>query len=231
MQYEVIIKKVGGRMKKLRFVVLIFCVLLLATSGAFAKDNMGIKYTLLGGIDVVGEAEAEFDNDVLDDLLGGDEDVDPGLTIGIEGALPFGEGFEVGLGFRYLIPRDIDQDEGAVGVSAIIPYLLLQYNIPVEDDIAPYLVIHLGYGVPLFDTSEAEEALEDNYSLSNPSYDATPGFHYGIGAGLYFTEKVGLQFLYSVSNFDGQLTSDGLPSEDLEIKYTRLTIAVTYSYN
>jgi len=218
-------------MKKVRFVVLIFCVLLLATSGAFAKDNMGIKYTLLGGIDVVGEAEAEFDNDVLDDLLGGDEDVDPGLTIGIEGALPFGEGFEVGLGFRYLIPRDIDQDEGAVGVSAIIPYLLLQYNIPVEDDIAPYLVIHLGYGVPLLDTSDQEESLEDDYTVSNPSFDATPGFHYGIGAGLYFTEKVGLQFLYSVSHFDTEFTSDNWPSDDIDNKYSRLTIAVTYSFN
>jgi len=215
-----------------RLAVLAICVVFILSGGAFAKDSKEIKYTLLGGIDVVGESEAEWDDDSWDDAIGGDEDVDPGLTIGIEGALPFGEGFEAGLGFRYLIPRDVDQDDGAVGISAIIPYLLLQYNIPVEDDIAPYLVIHLGYGVPLFDTSEAEEYLEDHTSIENASYNATPGIHYGLGAGLYFTEKVGIQFLYSVSHFDAQLTSDTLPSsEDIEVKYSRLTIAVTYTFN
>lgn len=214
-------------MKLLKFIILCLCLLLIFAGHSIAKEKTEFKFTVLGGLDVLGEGDQESEYIELD----GSDDVNTGITIGVESAMQLENNFNVGLGFRYMLPRETDNDDAPVEISGIITYLLFQLNIPADGEVKPYLVGHIGYNIPILNTSEAEEYLEEETPVVNPSFDATGGLYFGFGAGLYFTEQVGLQLLYGISYSETQFTSDNFTSDDMDNEYSRLTIAVTYTFN
>ena len=213
-------------MKVFRLMFFAFLFLLLTIGSVSAKDNSKFAFTAYGGVDIMGKADQDSDYEELD----GDEDISPGISLGIEGAMALDTSIYAGLGFQGRLPRDIDGDGYETGYSAIIPYLLFQFNIPDADQYTPYLIAHLGYNVPFADSSEGEDKLEEETIAVNPKFDVTGGVYFGFGGGFHFTEDVGMRIFYSVCYGENKFTADNVASDNMDVTITMLSLAVTYSF-
>jgi len=212
-------------MKIFRLMFFTSLVLFLAMGSLSAKENSQFAFTVYGGVDLMGSADQDSDYEELD----GDEDINPGISLGIEGAMALDTNIYAGLGFQGRLPRDIDGDGYETGYSAIIPYFLVQFNIPDVDQFAPYLIAHLGYHIPFADTSEGEDELED-IGVIDPSFDVTGGVYFGFGGGFHFTEEVGMRIFYSVSYGENEFSSDNFESDKMDTTISMLSLSVTYSF-
>ena len=202
----------GGKMKNLKFIALVACLLLIFSGGVFAQEDQGFKFTVLGGLDMFGNITVEADGDDED------EDVNIGVFFGAEGAMALSETFYAGLGLRYHLPREVDADDG-VGFNFIPIYALFQLNFPMEGAIVPYIVGHIGYNFFIVD----EDDVEDEWGVSG--IDSEGGLYWGIGGGVYITENVSIQALYNVNY--GELSKDDYT---IDVSYSKLTLAAAYTF-
>jgi len=197
----------GGKMKTLKFVALVACLLLIMSGGLFAQEDQGFKFTVLGGLDMFGEITLE--NDDIDF----DEDVNVGLFLGAEGAMALSETFYAGLGLRYHLPREVDADTD-IEFNFIPIYALFQLNFPMDGAIVPYIVGHIGYNFFIVDA--------DDFA---PDIESEGGLYWGIGGGVYITENVSIQALYNVNY--GELSKDDIT---IDVSYSKLTLAAAYTF-
>lgn len=214
-------------MKILRLVMFPVLVFLLLASSASAKGQSEFSYTAFGGFDLIGNADQDSEYEDLD----GDSSMNPGISLGIEGAMSLDKNIFAGLGFQARLPRDAEGDDDIdVGYSAVIPYLLLQIDFPDSGKAAPYLIAHLGVHVYFLDTGDAEDALEEEYGFDS-SFETSPGVYFGFGGGFHFTEQVGMRILYSVSTGETEFSVEGSDeSDDMATTVTMLTVSISYHF-
>ena len=182
-------------------------------SGSAFAAYQDTNFTVLLGFDVLGNAEIEFGS-----VLNEDEDVKIGFTPGIEGRYHVQEQLSVGLGFRYQIPREVDEEDGIEFGFAPI-YGILQFNIP-QPNFTLGLLAHLGYNFFYADLDTYEKAW-------GTTLDTEGGFYWGIGANVTLTNNIRIEALYNVNY--GAITADGI-SEDMDVTYTKLTLAIGYCF-
>jgi len=209
-------------MKILKFAALITCLLLIFSGGVFAQEDQGIKFTVLGGLDLFGNVTAENDDLDVDD----DEDANIGVLFGAEAAMMLSENFYAGLGLRYQLPRELDVDDSDA-FNFVPIYVLLQYNFGNQGSIIPFVVGHIGYNFFIAET-DALEDLADTY-LTDASVGTEGGLYWGIGGGVYVTENVSIQALYNI-NYGAYTVEADEGDYDLDVIYSKLTISAAYTF-
>jgi len=201
-------------MKKSIFMYLTMFSFVIFLSGSAFAAYQDTNFTVLLGFDVLGNVELDYGTITVD------EDVKVGFTPGIEGRYHVQEQISVGLGFRYQIPREQDVDNGIEFGFAPI-YGILQFNIP-QQGFTFGLLAHLGYNFFYADLDDLEKA-----TPGQPSMDTEGGFYWGIGANVTLTNNIRIEALYNVNY--GAITVDG-SSEDGDVTYTKLTLAIGYCF-
>lgn len=211
-------------MKILKFAALVTCLLLIFSGGVFAQEDQGIKFTVLGGLDMFGSFTMENDDLNFDE----DEDVNIGVFLGAEGAMALSETFYAGLGLRYQLPRELDVDDSD-DFSFIPIYVLLQLNFPMEGNIVPYIVGHIGYNFFISDPENLEDAISADAG-QEVTFDTEGGLYWGIGGGVYITENVSIQALYNINygTFAGEAANGD--TADFDVTYSKLSISAAYTF-
>ena len=212
-------------MKNFKISLLLLTLIFSLMGSGFAKGQSGFNYTAFGGFDLLGNADQDSDYETLD----GDEDMNPGISLGIEGAMTLNKNILAGLGFQARLPRDIESDDIDTGYSAVIPYLLLQIDFPDSGEAAPYLIAHLGVHIFFLDTGDAEKYFESN-GVIDPSFETSPGVYFGLGGGFHFTEQVGMRILYSVSTGENEVTAENAESDNMATTVTMFTVSIAYHF-
>lgn len=183
-------------------------------SGSAFAAYQDTHLTILMGFDVFGSAEIEFQNQSTD------EDTDVGFTPGIEGRYHLQREISLGLGARYQIPRE--RDEPNADEFSFLPiYGIFQFNIPSTSDVNIGLLAHLGYNFFFCDFDNLEK------TIGVTKLEAEGGFYWGVGARITFGNNLSIEALYNVNY--GKITSDQI-SQDADVTYTKLTLAVGYSF-
>ena len=213
----------GGKMKTIKLLALVACLLLILSGGVFAQEDAGVKFTVLGGLDMFGNLTIENDDADLDE----DEDSNIGIFLGAEAAMPLSETFLAGLGLRYQFPRELDVDDSD-DFGFIPVYALFQLNFPIEGNLVPYIVGHIGYNFFIYNADNLEDYLS-SLAGEDVTVDSEGGLYWGIGGGVYITENVSIQALYNINY--GVLTAESdSDSLDIDVTYSKLTIAAAYTF-
>lgn len=178
--------------------VMCFIVLVLLSGTVFADFNAKI------GMDFMGSMDLSYEG------TGVNLDVNPSFTVAGEYSVPLDNDVELGTGVSLQAPR-LSAEEGASDddtYNFISLYGLAKYDL---DQI--YLLGQLGYSV--FNTSD----------VSDTNLSTIGGLYYGMGAGMYISEQVFGELLYSVNN--GGITDN---IDTVDVKNSQLSLMVGVSF-
>lgn len=201
-------------MKKSIFIYLVMFSFIFFLSGSAFAAYQNTNFTILMGFDVFGSAEIEFQNQ------SSDEDTDVGFTPGIEGRFHLQKEISLGLGARYQVPRERDEPD-ADEFSFLPVYGIFQFNVPTTSEISFGLLVHLGYNFLFCDFDNLEK------KIGVSKLEAEGGFYWGVGARITLANNISIEALYNVNY--GEITSNQI-SQDADLTYTKLTLAVGYSF-
>jgi hypothetical protein len=112
----------------------------------------------------------------------------------------------------------VDEEDGIEFGFAPI-YGILQFNIP-QPNFTLGILAHLGYNFFYADLDDLERQF-------NIPLETEGGFYWGVGANVTLANNIRIEALYSVNY--GAITSDK-SSEDMDVTYTKLTLAVGYCF-
>jgi hypothetical protein len=197
------------------------CLLLWMQGTSFAQEAGGKVFVLKGGIDVMGESETDFKGFLGMDTETGD--VKTGISFSAEGLLNM-QGFMVGLGAAYMVPRGIDEDWPDGKFSRLPLYAVL--NVPFKSgDITPFIAAHAGYSFFFMD-SEMKDFWKD---ATGGTASTEGGFYWALGGGIILSNNIQFEVLYQSQRASTTLKAGGA-SETFKTEYTHVTLSIGYRF-
>jgi len=203
---------------------LIICIAV-SFFAAFTYSNASAAYqdtnfTVLLGIDILGTGKMEQGS------VSDSEDVETGITPGIEGRIHLQQQVSLGLGIRYQVPRERDEED-ADEFNFVPIYGIFQFNVPSGSDWNFGFVAHLGYNFFFSDLDNLEKELSAT-AAKKITLDTEGGLYWGVGARITLANNVTIEALYNINY--GTITIEPSGYKDIDVTYKKLTLAVGFSF-
>ncbi len=207
-------------MKKYVIICSIIACSIVCTYSNASAAYQDTNFTVLLGIDLLGKGKMEQGS------VSSNEDTEVGITPGIEGRLHLQQQVSLGLGVRYQVPRERDEDN-ADEFSFVPVYGIFQFNVPSGPDMNFGLVAHLGYNFFISDLDNLEKTLSAT-AAQKITLDTEGGLYWGIGARITLANNITIEALYNINY--GTITIEQSGYKDIDVTYKKLTLAVGYSF-